>query len=611
MATTLVAAALGLLGFQAIRTFLTQNFWVQGEVSNRLVLAAVVFAVFLAWGLAGPLSATLGLRRARLLALVLLAVAALVGQAVPHPVVDLFIGAAGTAAFGWVLALSLAGLGRAAGHGLALAFAGDVAIRSVLLTVDAPLSDSPLAAAIVAALAAVALAGALPLSARPAEFAGLRKSLPLLGVGPALMVYLVFSGNFGQAAARDAIDLRAALLWVGAGAAGGALWSARFTSASRAAGSLHVLAAAVVIIVGAGLSDVNGVAAVVSAALLGLGLPVALGALFDVDRSGASPAWSVSLLTISGVLLVALLFVFYSFYGPWLMLPAAALLVVVPALVPTLASELVRPVRTPDDGSKALLLLASALFVPSLVMGVLSGPAPTQAPDAPELRVTTYNIRQGFGTTSRFDLEAVARELERQPADIIALQEVGRGWVISGGVDTLAWLSQRLGMPAYFGAYVGDLWGTAILTRLPVIESSSTLFDLSGRIPRGFQRVVVRAAGGPVTVINTHLDHEETDEGASARSAQTVQLLEALGRAHPIVLVGDLNAEPDAPSIHTLGNAGFVDAHPGGPPTYRADDPTQRIDYIFVTPDLRVTAADVGMSMASDHLPVRATAAPA
>ena len=155
-------------------------------------------------------------------------------------------------------------------------------------------------------------------------------------------------------------------------------------------------------------------------------------------------------------------------------------------------------------------------------------------------------------------------------------------------------------MPALYGANAGDLWGNAVLTRLPVIDAGNTHFDLEDRVPRGFQDLTLRTTDGPIRIVNTHLDHEE--DGSTARSSQILRILEALDHAPRTVLLGDLNATSESVTIRTLAKAGFEDGVPGGPPTYPADAPFDRIDYIFATRDLRVIESRTGDSLASDHL---------
>ena len=593
------------LGFQAIRVFTTHSFWVFGETSDRVVLALVVVAIFAAWSLAGPLVLVLGLRRSRMLAVFILAATALVGQISSSPNFDLILGAVGTVAFGWVLGLSLAALHRSAALGLAVAFAIDVAIRAVFITVDAPFSSSPWATVMVLILVGTMLLGAYVSAREDATFPGLIKSLPLLGFGPVLVLFLAFSGNFGQAAAPDAVDLRATMIWVGLGSSGGLLWSGiTAASGSLQTRRLHALGATLTLCGGAALATLVPAMHVVGTALLGLGLPVVAGALFLSDPRKLTRTWSVSVLTVSGLLFVVLLFVFLSFYGPPWILPTAVAMTALPAVASLLARRMSRSDSPATSVAYSvvpppLLVAAGLLFLPSLLVGITS-PPPGAGLDLPDdMRVLTYNIRQGFGSSDRFDLEAVAQEIERHPAEVIALQEVGRGWVISGSIDTLAWLSRRLDMPAIYGSNAGDLWGNAVLTRLTVINAANTHFDLAGRVPRGFQDLTLRTASGPIRILNTHLDHE--DDGATVRASQILHILESWDDAPRTLLLGDLNATPDSVVIRTLEKAGFEDSAPGGPPTDPADAPVNRIDYIFVTPDLPVIESRTGESHASDH----------
>jgi endonuclease/exonuclease/phosphatase (EEP) superfamily protein YafD len=76
------------------------------------------------------------------------------------------------------------------------------------------------------------------------------------------------------------------------------------------------------------------------------------------------------------------------------------------------------------------------------------------------------------------------------------------------------------------------------------------------------------------------------------------------------MLVGDLNARPDAPEIKTM-TAVLDDtwAEVGVGPGYTsgAENPTARIDYLLHSAQLRPTKASVPVSLASDHLPVVAS----
>jgi endonuclease/exonuclease/phosphatase family metal-dependent hydrolase len=77
----------------------------------------------------------------------------------------------------------------------------------------------------------------------------------------------------------------------------------------------------------------------------------------------------------------------------------------------------------------------------------------------------------------------------------------------------------------------------------------------------------------------------------------------------PKAILGDMNTEPDLMEIQLLETQ-FTDAYTGAGAdapgyTFRADDPHERIDYIFTSAELTPLEARVGDdSQASDHRPV-------
>ncbi|MGD8322348.1 MAG: endonuclease/exonuclease/phosphatase family protein, partial [Gemmatimonadota bacterium] len=125
---------------------------------------------------------------------------------------------------------------------------------------------------------------------------------------------------------------------------------------------------------------------------------------------------------------------------------------------------------------------------------------------------------------------------------------------------------------------------------------------------------------------DTHLDYRPD---TSVRRAQVTEMLDIMGRIRdPVILLGDLNAPPYAPElaplVQRLGDAWVEgqgraprrgrsaedsargDEGAGGTTgrTYPASAPTKRIDYVLVSPGLRVLRARVVDTGASDHRPV-------
>jgi endonuclease/exonuclease/phosphatase (EEP) superfamily protein YafD len=88
-------------------------------------------------------------------------------------------------------------------------------------------------------------------------------------------------------------------------------------------------------------------------------------------------------------------------------------------------------------------------------------------------------------------------------------------------------------------------------------------------------------------------------------AAQVRQLLEFAGDREAI-LAGDFNARPDDPAIRLVSDSGRYQGA-AGPPTFPADAPDQRIDFIFAPKDWELLDERVLPGEASDHRAVVAT----
>ncbi len=240
-------------------------------------------------------------------------------------------------------------------------------------------------------------------------------------------------------------------------------------------------------------------------------------------------------------------------------------------------------------------------------------PRPTsiapQVTPKPNIRVMTYNIHQGISADFAVNLDAMAETIAAQNPDIVVLNEVNRARPNYGLIDTLPLIANRLGMDYVFGAnYPDNQYGNAILTRAPILEASNTHYRAETTETRGVLRAVIDSPIGKVTVYGTHLDH--ISGAKNVRAQQITEFLQIWNKTPYSILMGDLNAEPDKPELQAIYQAGWVDALrvAGKDDAFTFWDPTptpgRRIDYIFVTPDLRVLSANVVQVRTSDHLPV-------
>ncbi|MET8326792.1 endonuclease/exonuclease/phosphatase family protein [Streptomyces sp. NPDC005181] len=256
------------------------------------------------------------------------------------------------------------------------------------------------------------------------------------------------------------------------------------------------------------------------------------------------------------------------------------------------------------------------------LLGVAAAPpAGAAGPGRPvPLRVATYNIHAGAGMDNVFDLDRQAAELRALDADVIGLQEVDVHWdTRSQWRDVAGELAERLHMrvsfapiysldPTTTGAPRRE-FGVAVLSRYRIVSAENhEITRLSTQVPNpvpapapGFGEVVVRVKGMPVHVYVTHLDYRGDPSVRIAQVADTRRVMaEDEGRK---VLLGDFNAEPDAPELAPLWEE-LADAEPGAP-TFPALDPVKRIDFVAVSKDgVRVRDAAVAETLASDHRPV-------
>lgn len=272
----------------------------------------------------------------------------------------------------------------------------------------------------------------------------------------------------------------------------------------------------------------------------------------------------------------------------------------------------------------ATALLGAALAPPAHAAGHGDGrgrPVP--------LRVATYNIHAGSGMDNVFDLDRQEAALRALDADVIGLQEVDVHWdARSQWRDVARELAVRLHMrvsfapvysldPATEGAPRRE-FGVAVLSRYRIVSAENhDITRLSTQDPDpvpapapGFGEVVLRVRGLPVHVYVTHLDYRADPSVRTAQVADTRRIMAEDGdggggkRHVRQVLLGDFNAPPTAPELAPLWKD-LTDAEPGAP-TFPADAPVRRIDYVAVsTGSVRVRDAAVPAEpLASDHRPV-------
>ena len=255
-----------------------------------------------------------------------------------------------------------------------------------------------------------------------------------------------------------------------------------------------------------------------------------------------------------------------------------------------------------------------------LVLGVLSAPVSSPADFTSDrtadttLRVLNWNVHYGVTPEVAVDLEAFARAIEAEQPDVVALQEISRGWLLGGGTDIATWLSKRLDMGLVYAHAADRQFGNALLSKHKLTEIAVTPLPYGeGPMRRSaITATVTLADGTPVRVSSMHLQHKE--ENTATRLTQLDAAIADIVPTGPSVLAGDLNARPGWPEIDEMTDAGWVSSIDAvGDPdsvTFSTWDPVERIDWVFGQ-HVEFTRAEVLPDASSDHFAIVVDVVPA
>ncbi len=266
------------------------------------------------------------------------------------------------------------------------------------------------------------------------------------------------------------------------------------------------------------------------------------------------------------------------------------------------------------------LLLAAALAWraqsdPHLDLGERNPPAGPSEPGV--LRVMTLNIAHGrrlaknqvYLPRKRFasNLKGIGDVVSLEAPDVVALQEADGPSVWSGHFDHVESLAKYVDYPwAYRGFHASVDWptpivyGTALLGLHPLKEPQSIAFDENWRDSKGFVVATVDDPDlGEIDVVSVHLDFLRSD----VRNRQVETLVDKLeGRGRPLIVLGDLNCDSDAQAWKHLQEGLELHGHEGEfQPTYPAESPRTRIDWILLSSELTFDSYRVLDDVVSDH----------
>jgi endonuclease/exonuclease/phosphatase family metal-dependent hydrolase len=308
------------------------------------------------------------------------------------------------------------------------------------------------------------------------------------------------------------------------------------------------------------------------------------------------------------VLFLALFFAHYAGYDLRLPVDRTQVLLVAGGLLAaaSLAPRALSPDEPTPSGAWALPAVLVA-FVPLVRMELLPAASPPEVGAAAGgIRAVTLNVHAGFDERGGWSFDRQMRSLRAARPDVVALQEVSRGWVINGGADLFELARESLGLHGVPGPSVRSDWGNAVFSRTPPgARSNLPLPPRSLPIPRAVMAVDVPLDdGSALRVLATHLHHVAADSAVRDFQATFLAALPEVTGAGGSLLLGDFNALPDSRCLSVLRDAGWTDVHApgaGAGETFPASAPARRIDTVLYRGGLRPSATRTAGDWGSDH----------
>jgi endonuclease/exonuclease/phosphatase family metal-dependent hydrolase len=232
-----------------------------------------------------------------------------------------------------------------------------------------------------------------------------------------------------------------------------------------------------------------------------------------------------------------------------------------------------------------------------------------------KLVVMTYNIHHANppSVKDKIDIDAIAKVINQQKPDLVALQEVDVYTQRSGKeINEAEALANKTGMQFYFAKAIdfeGGEYGVAILSKFPLENSAThklpTAEGIEGE-PRVIATSFVQLPGGrKILFACTHFDAEDND---TSRFLQVNKIAEILNeQALPVIIGGDFNAEPGTRVINKLDSFITRTCKQNCGSSFPDEGSSRLIDFIGYSPSKAFSVKRyqvIDEKYASDHVPV-------
>ena len=215
-----------------------------------------------------------------------------------------------------------------------------------------------------------------------------------------------------------------------------------------------------------------------------------------------------------------------------------------------------------------------------------------------QIQIMSYNVRHCAGMDWVVDYDRTANVIIKNQPDVVALQELDSMTGRSGRKYQLGELANRTNYYPIFGKaidYDGGGYGVGMLVKEKPLNTKK--IPLPGDEPRILLVVEMKN----YVLACTHLDLEEEPR------LESVPLIidEAKLWEKPFILAGDFNDSVDSPLLQEITKHFTINSGPE--PTFPADEPNERIDFIATFNNCNVKTLEsvvIDEPAASDHRPL-------
>lgn len=233
------------------------------------------------------------------------------------------------------------------------------------------------------------------------------------------------------------------------------------------------------------------------------------------------------------------------------------------------------------------------------------------------IRVMTYNIQhcRDYKRSTKekkdiIDYDLISGAIKSQNADIVVLNEVRNTGLHCGYRNQTKILARKAGYKYYkFGEAIkfGFLlpYGNGILSRFPMKTEVIKIPDPLVKNEKAYYetRCVIKAEIGikakKITILGSHFGLANSEKKNAVKTV--TGLIDKC--TTPCVLMGDFNMVPNDGKLKPVYDRLIDTAAYFEKPllSFPSDKPKMKIDYIFVSKDIKVKYADIPETIASDH----------